>query len=72
MTMGANVFNLQPNLHIRAFSLGEYNLSSTSGTRVYIDLDIPETAKFKDHLYNTAQSVNAGRIVKIDAWHHVW
>ncbi|XP_065631609.1 uncharacterized protein LOC112014932 [Quercus suber] len=27
---------------------GEYNLSSTSATRVYIDLDIPETAEFKD------------------------
>ncbi|KAL4603640.1 hypothetical protein ACB092_10G139000 [Castanea dentata] len=27
---------------------GEYTLSSTSGTRVYIDLDIPETAEFKD------------------------
>uniref|UniRef100_A0A7N2MYA8 Uncharacterized protein n=1 Tax=Quercus lobata TaxID=97700 RepID=A0A7N2MYA8_QUELO len=47
-TMGANVFNLRPGRHIKSFSLGEYNLSSTSGTRVYIDLDIPETTKFKD------------------------
>ncbi|KAL0015166.1 hypothetical protein SO802_002235 [Lithocarpus litseifolius] len=33
---------------IRIRVKGEYNLSSTSGTRVYIDLDIPETAEFKD------------------------
>ncbi|KAK9988725.1 hypothetical protein SO802_028964, partial [Lithocarpus litseifolius] len=28
----------------------EYNLSSTSGTKVYIALDILETAEFKDQL----------------------
>ena len=27
---------------------GEYNLSSTSRTRVHIDLEIPKTANFKD------------------------
>ena len=38
---------------------GEYNLSSTSGTKIYIDLEIPETANFKDqsalfwiHIFN--------------------
>lgn len=37
------------NTTTRRAQSGEYNLSSTSGTRVYIDLDILETAKFKDH-----------------------
>ncbi|KAF3964343.1 hypothetical protein CMV_011356 [Castanea mollissima] len=36
---------------------GEYNLSSTSGTRVYIDLDIPKTAEFKDQLVENNQPI---------------
>ena len=32
-------------LHI---NVGEYNLSSTSGTKVYINLEIPETSMFMD------------------------
>ncbi|KAK4593214.1 hypothetical protein RGQ29_017377 [Quercus rubra] len=36
---------------------GEYNLSSTSGTRVYIDLDIPETTEFKDQLVENNQPI---------------
>ncbi|KAK9996781.1 hypothetical protein SO802_021467 [Lithocarpus litseifolius] len=34
--------------HVLQSHAGEYNLSLTSGTRVYIDLEIPETAEFKD------------------------
>nr|XP_023914199.1 uncharacterized protein LOC112025746 [Quercus suber] len=37
--------------------MGDYNLSSTSGTRVYIDLDIPETAEFKYQLVENNQPI---------------
>ncbi|KAK7849561.1 hypothetical protein CFP56_002756, partial [Quercus suber] len=41
-----NKIHQRVNKHVQLS--GEYNLSSTSATRVYIDLDIPETAEFKD------------------------
>ena len=42
-------------MHFKKFlhiNVGEYNLSSTSGTKIYINLEIPETSVFMDHKRN--------------------